>query len=27
VSGLARGTYILRVETPTEAYAERFILI
>jgi hypothetical protein len=27
VSGLARGTYILRVETPTEAYAERFVLI
>jgi hypothetical protein len=27
VSGLAHGTYILRVETPTKAYAERFILI
>jgi hypothetical protein len=27
VSGLAHGTYILRVETPTKAYAERFIIL
>ena len=27
VGGLVRGTYFLRVETPTEAYAERFIVI